>query len=426
MKKLLSTLLACLVVAGSLSACKRTTPEPEPSSSAPEEPPVVSSIYQDGAYSVKYSVPAGDSTLDYLTISVLDDEITVQDYGFEPYENPDASEPADESEAAAQPEPSSSSEPEGEDTEPVDYAAEIKSAYRAADGDLDTIEPVEGAEEHSYRFVRMMRTALESAKEGNTSTVTIGTRFLDGNYEGRMESANRDGWQEFVTLTVEGGEITEIIYNASGEEDSSKLITEDSELNAQADGPADYYPAIAQGCLDNGGDFSNMTAPTNGGAATKTFGKLMRALTAQMTSGGERKIAVSRLADGLYTARFADFDENGWKEYVVLKIKNGKVTVDEFDAISEKDDAARRSADTALSDRMREATGLSYSDAVSALVNNWEKAENDVTQVDNVAGATVSSNSFKLLVGQLLATAAVEGNAEVPIEVERLPEDAEE
>ena len=75
---------------------------------------------------------------------------------------------------------------------------------------------------------------------------------------------------------------------------------------------------------------------------------------------------------------------------------------------------------------MREATGLSYSDAVSALVNNWEKAENDVTQVDNVAGATVSSNSFKLLVGQLLATAAVEGNAEVPIEVERLPEDAEE
>ena len=77
MKKLLSTLLACLVVAGSLSACKRTTPEPEPSSSAPEEPPVVSSIYQDGAYSVKYSVPAGDSTLDYLTISVLDDEITI-------------------------------------------------------------------------------------------------------------------------------------------------------------------------------------------------------------------------------------------------------------------------------------------------------------------------------------------------------------
>lgn len=423
MKKLFSALLACLIVAGSLSACKRTTPEPEPSSSVPEEPPA-SSVYQDGAYSVRFSVPAEDSTLDYLTISVLDDEITVQDYGFEPYEEPAASEAEGEPDA----EPVSASNPEAkeEETEPVDYAAEIRSAYRAAGGDLDAIEPVDGAEEHSYRFVRMMRTALESAKEGNTSTVTIGTRFVNGNYEGRMESANRDGWQEFVTLTVSDGEVTEIIFNASGEEDPSKLITEDSDLNAQADGPADYYPAIAQSYLDNNGDFSQITAPTNGGAATKTFGKLMRALTAQMTAGGERTVSVSRLTDGLYTARFADFDENGWKEYVVLKIKNGEVTIDEFDAISETDESARRSADAALSDRMQEATGLSYSDAVSALADNWKKAGNDVTQVDNVAGATVSSNSFKLLVGQLLATAAVEGNAEVPIEVERLPEDAVE
>ncbi len=425
MKKLFSVLLACLVVAGSLSACKRTTPEPEPSSSVPEEPPV-RSVYQDGAYSVKYSVPAEDSTLDYLTISILDDEITVQDYGFEPYEDPAASEADSEPEAASQPESAPASEPEAEEEEPVDYAAEIKTAYRAAEGDLDAVEPVDGAEEHTARFIRMMRTALESAKEGNTSTVTIGTRFLDGNYEGRMESANRDGWQEFVTLTVSGGEVTEIIYNASSEADSSKLITEDGELNAQADGPSDYYPAIAQSYLENGGDLSKVTAPTNGGAATKTFGKLLRALTAQMTAGGERKISVSRLTDGVYTARFADFDENGWKEYVVLKIKNGKVTVNEFDAISEADETAWRSSDTALSDRMREATGLSYSDAVSALSEHWEKAGNDVTKVDNVAGATVSSNNFKLLVGQLLATAAVEGNAEIPIEVERLAEDAPE
>ena len=45
------------------------------------------------------------------------------------------------------------------------------------------------------------------------------------------------------------------------------------------------------------------------------------------------------------------------------------------------------------------------------------------SEMDTVAGATVSSNNFRLLVGQILATAAVNGDTEKTLEVESFPAD---
>ena len=41
--------------------------------------------------------------------------------------------------------------------------------------------------------------------------------------------------------------------------------------------------------------------------------------------------------------------------------------------------------------------------------------------MDSVAGATVSSNTFRLMVAQILATSAVEGDTENTLEIEPFP-----
>ncbi len=425
MKKWLAVFLAVSIAAGSLAGCNRNQEDSESSQASSSEPETFT--YHNGTYEVSYAVPAAtDGTLDYLTIQIEDDEISVVEYGLQESDAADAasSQEAESSEADAAG-TADASAPAAEETQepeksPDDYAKEILKAYETA-GDVEEMDPVEGAQEHTYRFIRMMRTALEFAEAGDTSPVTLG-RYADGSYTYTMEDYNRDGWQEYVSLTVKDGLLVpeSVAFNAKSQEDPQKTITEDETLNEGENGPAVYYPAIVESYLENESDPSAITVPTNGDAAVKTFQKLMNALLRGMISGDETEKEVSRLVDGKYTVRFSEADENGWKDYLEVEIKNGNVTILAFDAESSTQEGLLKSEATEVSTRMKEATGITFSDAAQKLSDNWEKADGDVKKVDTVVGATVSSNNFKILLGELLTTAAIEGNSEAPLEVARV------
>ncbi|WP_066458514.1 FMN-binding protein [Anaerotruncus rubiinfantis] len=434
MKKILSLLLAAALVAASFSACKRETEPVEPPSSSSEPEPVY--VYQDGEYSVSYAVPAIDRTLDYLTISVKDDEITIEEYGMKEDPGP-ASQTGDSSasgEAVSTPASSASSSAESTasasadsssqalttaEAEALEAAQLILEEYNGVRGNLDKMEPIKDQEEHTYRFIRMMRTALESAEAGDQKSVTLG-KYADGTYKSTMPDFNSDGWKEYVELTVKDGLIDTITYDAIGKDDPASRITTDTSLNSGSQGPSYYYPQIVTNFIEAGDDLTKVMSPTNGASATKSFSKLMNPLLANMISGGEKEIIAPRYVNGTYRAQFTDFDENGWKDYVVIRIDSDKVTIKEFDAISKADETKLKSQDAELAAKQKEKTGMTPEKAFDALEKNWNGADNDVTKVENVAGATVSSNNFKLLVGQILATAALEGDNEATLEVERI------
>ena len=82
----------------------------------------------------------------------------------------------------------------------------------------------------------------------------------------------------------------------------------------------------------------------------------------------------------------------------------------EFDAI-QKDTEALRSQDNELSQKMKESTGTyDFPEAVKQISKNFDKADGDPFAVENVVGATISSNDFKQLAGSILAMSAVEGD----------------
>ena len=156
--------------AASFSACKRETEPVEPPSSSSEPEPVY--VYQDGEYSVSYAVPAIDRTLDYLTISVKDDEITIEEYGMKEDPGP-ASQTGDSSasgEAVSTPASSASSSAESTasasadsssqalttaEAEALEAAQLILEEYNGVRGNLDKMEPIKDQEEHTYRFIRI-------------------------------------------------------------------------------------------------------------------------------------------------------------------------------------------------------------------------------------------------------------------------------
>ncbi len=429
MKKIIALLLASTLMLGTFTACNRN-PEPDSSSSSSQQS---ATVYQDGTYSVKFSVPAQDRTLDYLTVTIKSDDITIDEYGCKEDTAAPASSDASSAAVSSEPAVSDVSSPEADtsateaEKKAADHSQDILDTYEEMDRDLDTLqsEPVKGAEEHSYRFVRMMRTVLKQAKSGETSPVELG-QYADGDYESVMPDFNEDGWKEFIHLTVKDGNIDTMDYNARSKEDNAKLITEDPQLNKEDSeaSPSKYYPEIVQNYKDCGYDLTQLGAPESGAEATREFKKLLTPLLSSMMSGGSPDIVASRFFDGTYKAEYADFDEYGWKETVTVKIKNGKVEVTNFDAISKEDEKKRKSDDEDYAAKMKEKAGTTLVEAFDKLVKNFESADNDVTKIENVAGATVSSNDFKLLVGQILATAARYGATKEPLQVGRMAADA--
>ena len=429
MKKIIALLLASTLMLGTFTACNRN-PEPDSSSSSSQQS---ATVYQDGTYSVKFSVPAQDRTLDYLTVTIKSDDITIDEYGCKEDTAAPASSDASSAAVSSEPAVSDVSSPESDtsateaEKKAADHSQDILDTYEEMDRDLDTLqsEPVKGAEEHSYRFVRMMRTVLKQAKSGETSPVELG-QYADGDYESVMPDFNEYGWKEFIHLTVKDGNIDTMDYNARSKEDNAKLITEDPQLNKEDSeaSPSKYYPEIVQNYKDCGYDLTQLGAPESGAEATREFKKLLTPLLSSMMSGGSSDIVASRFFDGTYKAEYADFDEYGWKETVTVKIKNGKVEVTNFDAISKEEEKKRKSDDEDYAAKMKEKAGTTLVEAFDKLVKNFESADNDVTKIENVAGATVSSNDFKLLVGQILATAARYGATKEPLQVERMAADA--
>lgn len=413
MRKLLALFLASALVIG-MAACGDKKGKEESSSSTPGETQIVDTSLNDGEYSATYKTMALDRTIDTLTVKIDKGAITIAEYTCKEGEG---------GEGGGDPTPDASSQAASGATEAEakarKAAKDILASYEKAGGDVETMEPVDDtAQEHFYRFQRMMREILEQAKKGNTTPILLG-KYADGTYKVTASEPDIEGWTPYVEVVVKDGGLSSLTYDALKD---GKKITEDAELNAGENKPSVYYPEIAKNFSEGGEDLTKLFAPTGGGLATKSFIKLMTPVLASMISGGEQEFTAPQYVNGTYRAEFTDFDENGWKSYVVLQINNDKIVVKEFDAVNKEADNYLRSSDDGLNAKMKEATGTyDYPEAVEQIKKNFDKAGGDPLAIENVAGATVSSNEFMQLAGAILNMSALEGDTGDTLLVERVP-----
>ncbi|TYP57839.1 FMN-binding protein [Thermosediminibacter litoriperuensis] len=111
------------------------------------------------------------------------------------------------------------------------------------------------------------------------------------------------------------------------------------------------------------------------------------------------------LKDGTYYAENKEFDDHGWKGLVTVIVKDGKITNVFYDEINQE--GKLKSFDPEYGPRMKEKSGITpleaYPKLEQALVEK-QKPED----VDAVAGATHSSDSFKNLAAEALKGSPVE------------------
>lgn len=261
------------------------------------------------------------------------------------------------------------------------------------------MQPVAGALEHGWRFSRMMQLLLQAAQSGEDKPQLL-DGYIDGIYRCTSAQSDRSGLRHTLTVTVKEGKI--------------------QSAQMQADGPYDraVYDTLTAEFAAQNGDTEKMQVSDAHYGAYKSLLRLAPSLMKGMITGDQTPVQSAGWIDGQYRAQYADFDENGWKSFVDVSISGGVPIVIGFDAYHEEDETRLRSEDVEVEERMQQSNGINFTQAAKYLVQNWHQVSADVAAVDSVAGATVASNDFKVLLSELLSTAAVEGNT-APIELMR-------
>ncbi len=140
------------------------------------------------------------------------------------------------------------------------------------------------------------------------------------------------------------------------------------------------------------------------------------ALTAVFAMGAftgcsEEQIKSATLTDGTYRAEFAQFDANGWKDYVEVTIADGQLNEVVFDSVNEKEQL--KSEDESYKAEMEQMVGTYPAKYNKDLINQFLES-GKITAVDIVAGATESTGNFKTLIVEAMKSAN-SGNTEVVI-----------
>lgn len=112
--------------------------------------------------------------------------------------------------------------------------------------------------------------------------------------------------------------------------------------------------------------------------------------------------------DGTYKAEYSEADTHGWTGFVEVTVKDGKVSDAKADYVNAE--GKLKSEDTAYEDLMKK-SGSTYPAKFSKEFSDALVEKGNPDEVDNISGATTSTNDFKLLAKEAI-NAANKGNAE--------------
>lgn len=117
------------------------------------------------------------------------------------------------------------------------------------------------------------------------------------------------------------------------------------------------------------------------------------------------------MKDGYYTAEMAEFDEYGWKEYLCIQIKKGKIVSAEFNARNAS--GFIKAWDNSYMKNMLTVTGTYPNKYTREYVQKLLDQQMD-TDIDAISGASNSGNNFKKLAA-VAVEQAKKGNSNTKI-----------
>ena len=264
-----------------------------------------------------------------------------------------------------------------------------------------------------------------------------GVTFADGEYTAKGEPDD-SGFTDQVTMTVADGKITEVSWDALGEDGTSKsVLSEKGEYTMTEDGPTwkEQAESLAKALVENQSlDVFTMDAQGKtdavSGVSISIGGFVNLAKQCMYEAAGIENEESLTLADGEYTAK-GEPDDSGFTDQVTMTVADGKITEVSWDALGE--DGTSKSVLSEKGEYTMTEDGPTWKEQAESLAKALvENQSLDVFtmdaqgKTDAVSGVSISIGGFVSLAQDCLNQAAgVEAEpTEAPVEApaEEAPE----
>jgi len=260
--------------------------------------------------------------------------------------------------------------------------------------------------------VEATETEEEPAKETTTEETTP-LELKDGTYTAETELGN-NGYKDVVTVTIQDGAITEVVWDALNEAGEKKsVLSANGQYVMTEDGPtwAEQAEAIAAFVVEN--QTTNAISMDENGKTDSVAGvsisvdgfvKLVEECLAQASG-------TVTLKDGIYKVEADSVDNKGYLYMLTLKVENGAITSVVWDSMNELGEY--KSYLSSVGKYVMTEDGLTWkeqADALAAYVIENQSIEginlDENGKTDTVAGVSISIDRFTSLVEEALQMAA--------------------
>lgn len=394
-----------------------------------EEPQTETRLYRDGTYTAQFDTAGADGYTTYVVVEIAGDKVSVTEFDGK---NASGELRSADTELADSMKEGASEYLTFEPT-PANLSKKAMEDFAAAGGDPDSMALTAGGPEYGLELAALVDAVLDGPAKADSeseSTQVEVPYYADGSYKVTVQDFDLSGYKEYIVLKVSGGVPTVEEFDAVDEE--GKLRSEDTEINPKVP-YSESVPALIDS-FNSAGTVEGIETVTGATESSDCFRLLVeRALeNAHLRYSTDDTVDVlgdgSGLKDGVYKAEMSEF-ENGWKDYVIAQVWHGNVVIVELDSLNES--GTKKSADSSFAQSLKDndkAPGDSVAVYLGKIVSAFNRADGDLPAMENVAGATISANNFKIMLGELMGGNMVTGDTEVreiaPLTAEELSGEA--
>lgn len=393
-----------------LTACGGDT---EPESEAPP--------YLDGSYTARFDAAGSDGYTTYAVVEISGGKVSVREFDG----RNDAGELRSADTALADSMAENASEYLSYEPTPANLSAQAIASLEAAGGNPDAMKFVAGGPQYGEELAVLVRAVLDGPAKagGESSSSQSGSGeisvpyYADGSYKVTVQDFDLSGYKEYIVLRVSGGVPTVEEFDAFDEE--NQLRSADTQISPTVP-YSESVPALVDS-FNAAGTVEGIETVTGATESSDCFRLLVARALENAHSRGSTDDTVDvtgegdGLKDGIYKAEMSEF-ENGWKDYVIAAVYRGKVEILELDSVNEN--GTRKSADSSFAQSLKDAEpGTAPNDSVSVYLGKiedaFDRADGNLSNMENVAGATVSTNNFKVMIGELMGSNMLSGDTAV-------------
>jgi major membrane immunogen (membrane-anchored lipoprotein) len=162
--------------------------------------------------------------------------------------------------------------------------------------DISKVDAVSGATHSSRNFTKLVPAALEKAAVGDTIAAKV-PLYTDGTYKVSADAFDKNGWKDFVEVTITSDKITAVTFDSTDQNGSLKTANADYKKNMQAangEYPEKYTSELEQQLLSKQ-VISQVDAVTGATTSSKNFTTLVEYALDDMAEIGNNQPAVIKL-----------------------------------------------------------------------------------------------------------------------------------